>query len=127
MSAKLVVEHGTERASALRGGWQCFALESADLGYFTDEANRRHVIAATDGLSYRVFGNVQFRFASGLLGQVAEGRPPVKLDRVPADLDQGFVMQAGAGPCQGFLGVPVTHKGSHPLHTTNASLGRWIM
>ncbi len=32
------------------------------------------------------------------------------LDRVPPDLDQGFVTQAGAGPYQGFLGVPVTHK-----------------
>ena len=111
MSAKLVVEHGIERASALRGGWQCFALESADLGYFTDEANRRHVIAATDGLSSRVVGNVQFRFGSGLLGQVAESRRPVNLDRVPADLDQGFVLQAGAGPYQGFLGGPSHTQG----------------
>ena len=78
--------------------------------YFTDETKRRHVIAATDGLSSRVVGNVQFGFGKGLIGQVAEGRRPVNLDRVPADLDQGFVLQAGAGPYQGFLGVPVTHK-----------------
>ena len=81
------------------------------MGYFTDEANGRHVIAATDALSSRVVGNVQFRFGSGLLGQVAEGRRPVNLDRVPADLDQGFVLQAGAGPYQGFLGGPSHTQG----------------
>ncbi len=78
--------------------------------YFTDETRRRHVIAATDGLSSRVIGNVQFGFGTGLIGQVAEGRRPVNLDRVPADLDRGFVVQSGAGPYQGFLGVPVTHR-----------------
>jgi signal transduction protein with GAF and PtsI domain len=35
----------------------------SDVGtvYFIDDANRRHVIAATDGLPSRVVGNVQFR------------------------------------------------------------------
>jgi len=78
--------------------------------YFADQAKRRLVIAATDGLSSRVVGNVQFGFGKGLIGRVAESRRPMNLDRVPPDLDQGFVLQAGAGPYQGFLGVPVTHK-----------------
>lgn len=78
--------------------------------YFTDDVRRRHVIAATDGLSSRVVGNVQFGFGTGLIGQVAEGCRPVNLDRVPADLDQSFVLQSGAGPYQGFLGVPVIHR-----------------
>ena len=34
--------------------------------YVTDEAKRRHVVAATDGLSSRVVGNVQFGFGKGL-------------------------------------------------------------
>lgn len=79
--------------------------------YFTDETRRRHVIAATDGLSSRVIGNVQFGFGTGLIGQVADGHRPVNLDRVPEDLDRGFVVQSGAGPYQGFLGVPVIHRG----------------
>jgi phosphotransferase system enzyme I (PtsP) len=79
--------------------------------YFTDEAQRRHVIVATDGLSSRVVGRVQFDFGKGLIGQLAESSQPVNLDRVPPELDQGFVLQAGAGRYQGFLGVPVTHKG----------------
>lgn len=78
--------------------------------YFTDQARRRHVVAATDGLSSRVVGRVQFGFGRGLIGQVAENCRPLNLDRVPPDLDQDFVLQAGVGPYQGFLGVPVTHK-----------------
>ncbi len=78
--------------------------------YVTDEAKRRHVVAATDGLSSRVVGNLQFSFGKGLIGQVADGRQPVNMAQVPPDLDQGFVLQAGAGTYQGFLGVPVMHK-----------------
>ena len=78
--------------------------------YFTDEANRRHVAAATDGLSSSIVGNVQFEFGKGLIGRVAESRLPVNLDRVPLELDQGFLLQAGAEPYRGFLGVPVIHK-----------------
>ena len=79
--------------------------------YFTDEDKRRHVVAATDGLSSRVVGNVQFELGKGLIGQIANRRRPVNLDRVPPDLDQDFLLQAGAGYYQGFLGVPVMHKG----------------
>ncbi len=78
--------------------------------YVTDQATRRHVVAATDGLSSRVVGNLQFGFAEGLIGRVAEGRQPVNLDRVPPDLDEDFLLQTGAGPYQGFLGVPIIHK-----------------
>lgn len=88
------------------------ALMGADVCtvYVTDQAGRRHVVAATDGLSSRVVGNLQFGFGKGLIGRVAEGRQPVNLDRVPPDLDQDFLAQTGASPYQGFLGVPIIHK-----------------
>jgi phosphotransferase system enzyme I (PtsP) len=79
--------------------------------YVTDEAKRRHVVAATDGLSSRIVGNLQFGFGKGLIGRVAESRQPVNLDQVPRGLDQDVLLQqAGAGPYQGFLGVPIIHK-----------------
>ncbi|MCB1870208.1 MAG: GAF domain-containing protein, partial [Gammaproteobacteria bacterium] len=87
-------------------------LMGADVcsAYFTDEARRRHVAAATDGLSSRIVGNVQFEFGKGLIGQVAETRQPVNLDRVPLELEQSFLLQTGAELYQGFLGVPIIHK-----------------
>jgi len=78
--------------------------------YFTDETNRRHVIAATDGLASRVVGNLQCGFGKGLIGRVAGSRRPLNLDQVPPDLDQDFLLQAGDRPYRGFLGVPVIHK-----------------
>ena len=79
--------------------------------YVTDEDERRHVVAATNGLSSRVVGNLQFGFGKGLIGRVAASRQPVNLDRVPQGLDRDVLLQqAGAGPYEGFLGVPIIHK-----------------
>ncbi len=78
--------------------------------YFTDEDDRRHVIAATDGLSSRVVGNVDCGFGKGLIGRVAESHRALNLDEVPPGLDQDFLRQAGVAPYRGFLGVPVVHK-----------------
>lgn len=78
--------------------------------YFTDQARRRHVVAATDGLGSQVVGKIHFGFGHGLVDQVAAQCRSVNLDRVPPDLDQDFLLQVGGGPYQGFLGVPVTHK-----------------
>lgn len=61
--------------------------------YFTDETRRRHVAAATDGLSSRVVGNVQFEFGKGLIGEVAESHQPVNIARVPRELEQSFLEQ----------------------------------
>jgi len=78
--------------------------------YVTDQPKRRHVVAATDGLSSQVVGNLQFGFGKGLIGRVADTRQPVNLDQVPQSLDQDVLLQAGIGPYQGFLGVPIIHK-----------------
>jgi len=78
--------------------------------YVTDAPKRRHVVAATDGLSSRVIGNLQFGFGKGLIGRVADTRQPVNLDQVPQGLDQDVLLQAGISPYQGFLGVPIIHK-----------------
>lgn len=78
--------------------------------YFTDENDRRHVIAATDGLSSRVVGNVHCQFGQGLIGRIAENRRPLNLEQVPPELDRDFLLQTGAERYQGFLGVPVVHK-----------------
>jgi phosphotransferase system enzyme I (PtsP) len=78
--------------------------------YFTQHERQRHVIVATDGLSPIVVGHVQFSFREGLIGRVAESTKPVNLDRVPEQLDEGFLQQSAAGRFHGFLGVPITHR-----------------
>ena len=78
--------------------------------YFTDHEQRRHVFAATDGLSPELVGHVQAGFGQGLIGQVADSSHPVNLARVPKELDREFLAQSGSGRYHAFLGVPVTHK-----------------
>jgi phosphotransferase system enzyme I (PtsP) len=78
--------------------------------YFTDHEQRRHVFAATDGLSPELVGHVQAGFGQGLIGQVADSSRPVNLARVPKELDREFLAQSGTGHYHAFLGVPVTHK-----------------
>ena len=78
--------------------------------YFTVHEQRRHVIAATDGLSPDLVGQVQAGFGQGLIGQVADSNRPINMAHVPKELDQEFLAQAGAGYYQAFLGVPVIHK-----------------
>ena len=78
--------------------------------YFTDHEQRRHVFAATDGLSPELVGHLQAGFGQGLIGQVADSSLPVNLARVPQELDREFLAQSGTGRYHAFLGVPVTHK-----------------
>ena len=80
--------------------------------YFTYHDSQRHVIVATDGLAPGVVGQVQIGFGKGLIGMVAESTTAVNLDDVPEELDKGFVLQSGAGRFHGFLGVPITHRGT---------------
>lgn len=78
--------------------------------YFSDDAQRRHVIAATDGLSSQYVGKLSVDFGSGVIGKVAEDQRPINLDHIPEVLDQGFLSQTGLEPHAGFLGVPILHK-----------------
>ena len=78
--------------------------------YFTDHEQRRHVFAATDGLSPDLVGHVQAGFGQGLIGQVADSSLPVNLAQVPQELDREFLAQSGTVRYHAFLGVPVTHK-----------------
>jgi phosphotransferase system, enzyme I, PtsP len=79
--------------------------------YFSDDARRRHVIAATDGISARYVGTLAIDFGSGIIGRVAQEQRPINLDRVPEALDQGFLAQTGLEPYAGFLGVPILYQG----------------
>jgi len=78
--------------------------------YFTDHEQRRHVFAATDGLSPELVGHLQAGFGQGLIGQVADSSLPVNLAQVPQELDREFLAQSGTARYHAFLGVPVTHK-----------------
>ncbi len=78
--------------------------------YFTVHDQQRHVVAATDGLSAKLVGQVHAGFGRGLISQVADSSRPVNMDHVPEELDQEFLTQTGAGHYHGFLGVPVIHK-----------------
>jgi len=80
--------------------------------YFTYHDSQRHVIVATNGLAPEVVGQVQIGFGTGLIGMVAESTTAVNLDDLPEELDKGFVEQAGSGRFHGFLGVPITHRGT---------------
>jgi len=73
------------------------ALMMADVCtvYFTEDDDRRHVIAATDGLSSRHVGQVRIGFGEGVAGQIAASRRPLNLEEIPADLDHGFLSQTG--------------------------------
>ncbi len=44
------------------------------------------------------------------MARVAASRRSLNLEHVPPELDQDFLLQAGAERYQGFLGVPVVHK-----------------
>jgi phosphotransferase system enzyme I (PtsP) len=78
--------------------------------YFSDDAKRRHVVAATDGISSGYVGNLAVDFGSGVIGKVAEERRPINLAHLPEDWDQGFLTQTEMPPHAGFLGVPILHK-----------------
>lgn len=78
--------------------------------YFTDDDDRRHVIAATDGLSSSVVGQVHVGFGEGVAGRIAESRRPLNLEQIPVDLDQDFLLQTGERQYSGVLGVPVVHR-----------------
>jgi phosphotransferase system enzyme I (PtsP) len=80
--------------------------------YFTYHDRQRHVIVATNGLAPEVVGQVQIGFGKGLIGMVADSTTAVNLADVPEELDKGFIRQAGAGRFHGFLGVPITHRGT---------------
>lgn len=74
--------------------------------YVTEDEGRRHVIAATDGLSSTVIGQVHVGFGEGVAGRIAESRRPLNLEQVPADWDLDFLSQTGKGQYRGVLGVP---------------------
>jgi phosphotransferase system enzyme I (PtsP) len=88
------------------------ALMMADVCtvYFTEDDDRRHVIAATDGLSSRHVGQVRIGFGEGVAGQIAASRRPLNLEAIPTDLDHGFLSQTGESGFRCVLGVPVVHK-----------------
>ena len=78
--------------------------------YFSEDDGQRHVIAATDGLSSNVIGQVHVGFGEGVAGRIAESHRPLNLEQIPVDLDQDFLLQTGERQYGGVLGVPVVHK-----------------
>lgn len=78
--------------------------------YFSDDTQRRHVIAATDGLASRYVGALSVDFGAGVIGKVAQEQRPINLDHLPEHQDQGFLRQTGLPSHAGFLGVPILHK-----------------
>ncbi len=111
------IVHAVDRASDLEAALQevvkqTRAVMQADVCtvYFSDDAQRRHVVAATDGLASRYVGRLAVDFGSGVIGRVAQEQRPINLDHVPESMDQGFVEQTGLQPHAGFLGVPILHK-----------------
>jgi len=88
------------------------ALMAADVCtvYVTDDDDRRHVIAATDGLSSSVIGQLHVGFGEGVAGRIAGFRRPLNLEEIPADWDLDFLSQTGEQLYRGVLGVPVVHK-----------------
>ena len=78
--------------------------------YFTEDEGQRHVIAATDGLSSNVIGQVHVGFGEGVAGRIAESHRPLNLEALPPEWDHDFLSQTGEPQYRGVLGVPVVHR-----------------
>lgn len=78
--------------------------------YFTEDEAQRHVIAATDGLSSSVIGQVHVGFGEGVAGRIAESHRPLNLEALPPEWDHDFLSQTGEPQYRGVLGVPVVHR-----------------
>ncbi len=78
--------------------------------YFSNDTQRRHVVAATDGISSGYVGKLAVDFGSGVIGKVAEERRPINLDHLTEALDHGFLTKNGLPLHAGFLGVPILHN-----------------
>ena len=78
--------------------------------YFTEDEGQRHVIAATDGLSSNVIGQVHVGFGEGVAGRIAESHRPMNLEALPPEWDHDFLSQTGEPQYRGVLGVPVVHR-----------------
>ena len=61
--------------------------------YFTEDEGQRHVIAATDGLSSNVIGQVHAGFGEGVAGRIAESHRPLNLEALPPEWDHDFLSQ----------------------------------
>ena len=78
--------------------------------YFTEDEGQRHVIAATEGLSSNVIGQVHVGFGEGVAGRIAESHRPMNLEALPPEWDHDFLSQTGEPQYRGVLGVPVVHR-----------------
>ncbi len=75
--------------------------------YLTDYDERRHVLAASNGLRKEAVGNVSLPLHRGLVGLVCERAEPVSVDDAPNHPRYLFVTETGEKPYHGFLGVPI--------------------
>lgn len=78
--------------------------------YFTDHEQRRHLFAATDGLSSDLVGRVEAGFGQGLIGRVANSSHPINIPCLSDDLASDIPTTPEIVRFQAFLGVPVTHR-----------------
>jgi len=95
--------------------------------YFIEDDERRHVIAATDGLSSNVIGQVRVGLGEGVAGRIAESHRPLNLERIPADRDQDFLSQTGERHYGGALGVPAAQEESTRRIAGPAAGGRRVV
>lgn len=78
--------------------------------YLSDDASRRHVLMATEGLRADAVGRVWLGYGEGLVGLVAERAETLNLANAPAHPRFRFVPDAGEDSYHAFLGVPVIHR-----------------
>ena len=72
--------------------------------YFTEDEGQRHVIAATDGLSSNVIGQVHVGFGEGVAGTDRGVSSPNEPRTLPPEWDHDFLSQTGA-TIRAFLGA----------------------
>ncbi|MGF1615642.1 MAG: phosphoenolpyruvate--protein phosphotransferase [Gammaproteobacteria bacterium] len=78
--------------------------------YLSDDASRRHVLMATEGLRADAVGRVWLGYGEGLVGLVADRAETLNLANAPAHPRFRFVPDAGEDSYHAFLGVPVIHR-----------------
>jgi phosphotransferase system enzyme I (PtsP) len=78
--------------------------------YLSEEASRRYVLMATEGLRASAVGRVSLGYEQGLVGLVAARAETVNLANAPAHPRFRFIPEAGEDSYRAFLGVPVIHR-----------------
>lgn len=77
--------------------------------YLFDDADRRYVLMATEGLRQESVGKVRLALREGLVGLVAAREEPLNLDNADKHPNYAYFEETGEKPFHSFMGAPIIH------------------